>query len=114
MNVGVIGSGVVGQVLGAGFISRGHEVKLGTREPGKDTVKAWVVKNGAKASAGTFEETAKFGEWPSQTRRRPPAAPKTSCLSRSTVLRWVRSRSAFSGSPERGTLVLISRPHPPP
>ena len=62
MNVGVIGSGVVGQVLGAGFISRGHEVKLGTREPGKDTVKAWVAKNGAKASAGTFEETAKFGE----------------------------------------------------
>ena len=62
MKVGVIGSGVVGQVLGAGFISRGHEVKLGTREPGKDTVKAWVAKNGAKASAGTFEETAKFGE----------------------------------------------------
>jgi len=61
MNVGVIGSGVVGQVLGAGFISRGHEVKLGTRDPAKDTVKAWVAKNGAKASAGTFEETAKFG-----------------------------------------------------
>jgi hypothetical protein len=62
MKVGVLGSGVVGQVLGAGFVSRGHEVKLGTREPGKDTVKAWVAKNGAKASAGTFEETAKFGE----------------------------------------------------
>jgi len=62
MKVGVLGSGDVGQVLGAGFISRGHEVKLGTREPGKDKVKAWVAKNGAKASAGTFEETAKFGE----------------------------------------------------
>src|SRR3989449_8016094 len=62
MKVGVLGSGDVGQVMGAGFISRGHEVKLGTREPGKDKVKAWVAKNGAKASAGTFEETAIFGE----------------------------------------------------
>ena len=62
MKVGVLGSGVVGQVLGAGFVSRGHEVKLGTRDPGKDKVKAWVAKNGSKASAGTFEETAKFGE----------------------------------------------------
>jgi hypothetical protein len=62
MKVGVLGSGDVGQVLGAGFLSRGHEVKLGTRDPGKDKVKAWVAKYGAKASAGTFEETAKFGE----------------------------------------------------
>ena len=62
MKVGVLGSGVVGQVLGAGFVSRGHDVKLGTRDPGKEPVKAWVAKNGAKASAGTFEETAKFGE----------------------------------------------------
>ena len=62
MKVGVLGSGDVGQVLGAGFVSRGHEVKLGTRDPGKDKVKAWAAKNGSKASAGTFEETAKFGE----------------------------------------------------
>ena len=62
MKVGVLGSGDVGQVLGAGFVSRGHDVKLGTRDPGKDKVKAWVAKNGSKASAGTFEETAKFGE----------------------------------------------------
>ena len=62
MKVGVLGSGVVGQVLGAGFVSRGNEVKLGTRDPGKEKVKEWVAKNGAKASAGTFEETAKFGE----------------------------------------------------
>jgi hypothetical protein len=62
MKVGVLGSGDVGQVLGAGFVSRGHEVKLGTRDPGKDKVKAWVARNGSKASAGTFEETGKFGE----------------------------------------------------
>jgi predicted dinucleotide-binding enzyme len=62
MKVGILGSGDVGQVLGAGFVARGHDVKLGTRDPGKDKVKAWVAKNGPKGSAGTFEETAKFGE----------------------------------------------------
>jgi len=62
MKVGVLGTGDVGRVLGSGFISRGHEVKIGTRDPGQDKAKAWVAKNGAKASAGTFEETAKFGE----------------------------------------------------
>ncbi len=62
MKIGVLGSGVVGQVLGAGFVSRGHDVKMGTRDPSKDSVKAWVSKNGSKASAGTFEEAARFGE----------------------------------------------------
>src|SRR5689334_14384753 len=62
MKVGVIGSGDVGRALGAGFVSRGHEVKIGTRDPGQEKVQAWVAKNGGKATAGTFEETAKFGE----------------------------------------------------
>ena len=62
MKVGVLGTGDVGRVLGAGFVSRGHEVKIGTRDPNQEKVKAWIAKNGAKASAGTFEETAKFGE----------------------------------------------------
>ena len=46
----------------AALRARGHEVKMGTRDPGQDKVKAWVAKSGEKASAGTFEETAKFGE----------------------------------------------------
>jgi predicted dinucleotide-binding enzyme len=62
MKVGVLGTGDVGRVLATGFVSRGHEVKLGTRDPGQEKVKAWVAKNGTKATAGTFEETAKFGE----------------------------------------------------
>jgi len=62
MKVGVLGTGDVGRALATGFISRGHEVKIGTRDPGQEKVKAWVAKQGAKSSAGTFEETAKFGE----------------------------------------------------
>jgi 8-hydroxy-5-deazaflavin:NADPH oxidoreductase len=62
MKIGVLGSGPVGQVLASGFISLGHEVKLGTRDPKSEKVKEWVKKNGNKASAGSFEETAKFAE----------------------------------------------------
>ena len=33
MNIGIIGSGAVGRTLGAGFVSRGHKVVIGSREP---------------------------------------------------------------------------------
>ena len=48
MNVGVIGSGVVGQTLAAGFLKHGHEVMVGTREPAK--LKDWAAKIPASAS----------------------------------------------------------------
>lgn len=61
MKVGVLGSGIVGRVLGAGFLEHGHDVMLGTRDPKKKDVQDWVRETkGAKA--GTFEETARFGE----------------------------------------------------
>ena len=43
MKVGIIGSGVVGQTLAAGFVKHGHEVEIGTREPAK--LKDWSAKN---------------------------------------------------------------------
>jgi predicted dinucleotide-binding enzyme len=47
MKVGVIGSGVVGQTLAAGFLKHGHEIEIGTREPAK--LKEWSAKHaGAK------------------------------------------------------------------
>jgi predicted dinucleotide-binding enzyme len=52
----------VGQDLGLGFIGLGHEVKMGSRSPAKDEIKAWLAKAGKKASAGTFAEAAAFGE----------------------------------------------------
>jgi predicted dinucleotide-binding enzyme len=61
MRVGVLGSGQVGQALGRGFTSRGHEVMLGTRSPESDKVQAWVAE-GETRSAGTFAEAAAFGE----------------------------------------------------
>ncbi len=62
MKVGVLGSGDVGKRLAGAFISEGHEVRLGTREPGKPAVQDWVEAQGSKAGAATFEETARFAD----------------------------------------------------
>jgi predicted dinucleotide-binding enzyme len=62
MKIGILGSGGVGQDLGLGFIGLGHEVKMGSRSPAKDEIKAWLAKAGKKASAGTFGEAAAFGD----------------------------------------------------
>jgi predicted dinucleotide-binding enzyme len=60
MKIGIIGSGTVAQQLGLGFLKSGHEVKLGTRHPNK--LDDWLKKAGEKASVGSFEDAAKFGE----------------------------------------------------
>src|SRR6478672_7215492 len=60
MKVGVLGSGDVGKVLAAGFLTLGQEVKIGSREPEK--LAAWVRAAGAGASSGSFEEAARFGD----------------------------------------------------
>jgi predicted dinucleotide-binding enzyme len=60
MRVGILGSGEVGQRLGDGFLKLGHSVMIGSRSP--DKLKAWVEKSGKKASAGSFAETASFGD----------------------------------------------------
>jgi len=62
MKVGVLGSGIVGRVLAAGFAKHGHQVMMGTRNPGNAEVKKWLAQNPA-AKAGTFAETARFGDF---------------------------------------------------
>ena len=58
--VGVIGSGVVGQVLAAGFLKHGYEVMVGTREAQK--LAGWVAGAGAGAKVGSVAERAAVGE----------------------------------------------------
>src|SRR5213080_926356 len=62
MKVSILGSGDVGKALGKGFVSRGHEVKIGSRTPNSDKLKTWVNQVGKNASTGTFEATAAFGD----------------------------------------------------
>jgi len=59
MKVGVLGSGVVAKTLAAGFVKHGYQAMLGSRTPEKLT--EWVTQNPG-ISAGSFAETAAFGE----------------------------------------------------
>lgn len=58
--IGIIGSGPVGTTLGAGFVARGHEVKIGSRTPEK--LDGWAAEHGERASTGTFAEVASFAD----------------------------------------------------
>ncbi len=59
MKVGILGSGVVAQALGGGFLKHGYDVMLGTRAPAK--LADWAKQN-PKARIGSFAEAAQFGE----------------------------------------------------
>lgn len=58
MKIGVLGSGNVGQTLGAGFAALGHSVMIGSRTPGQEKLIAWLKNTVGNTHVGTFEETA--------------------------------------------------------
>jgi predicted dinucleotide-binding enzyme len=60
VQIGIIGSGQVGQKLADGFIATGQTVKVGTRAPEK--LAGWAAKHGGKASATSFSDAASFGD----------------------------------------------------
>jgi len=62
MNIGILGTGIVGQTIGTRLIELGHNVRMGSRLPSNEKGRAWAKTNGNKASHGTFAEAAKFGE----------------------------------------------------
>jgi predicted dinucleotide-binding enzyme len=59
MRVGILGSGDVGQALGKGFASKGHDVMLGTRDPAK---LAGFRQELPQAKVGSFADAARHGE----------------------------------------------------
>lgn len=60
--IGVLGSGVVGRVLAAGFAARGHEVTIGTRAPeDNDDLQAWAAQQ-AGIAVGSFAGAAEAAE----------------------------------------------------
>lgn len=61
MKIGVLGSGTVGKTLAAGLLKHGHQAMLGTRDPRKPEVQQWLQSTPG-ATAGTFEQAARFGE----------------------------------------------------
>jgi len=59
IKVGVLGSGVVGKVLAAGFAKHGHEVIIGSRSPEK--LANWLQENPGIGS-GLFGDAAAFAD----------------------------------------------------
>jgi predicted dinucleotide-binding enzyme len=62
MKIGVLGTGMVGDSIASKLVSLDHDVMMGSRSAQSEAVQNWVKKTGAKAKAGTFAETASFGE----------------------------------------------------
>jgi len=62
MKVGILGSGDVAQALGTGFVTLGHEVRLGSRTTDNPKAVAWAKGTHGKGSTGTFSDAATFGE----------------------------------------------------
>jgi len=59
MKIGILGSGIVGQVLATGFLKHGHEVMVGTRTPAK--LAEWARQN-PRGRTGGFDATAQFAD----------------------------------------------------
>lgn len=70
MKIGIIGSGVVGQTIGAKLVERGEDVVLGTRSPRNlndkrghgQSLEDWLKATGNKARVATFADAASHGE----------------------------------------------------
>jgi 8-hydroxy-5-deazaflavin:NADPH oxidoreductase len=62
MKIGILGSGEVAKALGTGFVTLGHEVRLGSRNAENPKALAWAKGTKGKGSTGTFADAAAFGE----------------------------------------------------
>jgi 8-hydroxy-5-deazaflavin:NADPH oxidoreductase len=73
LQIGILGSGIVGQTLGLKLVQLEHTVVLGTRDPNKldepkgrgpsaRSLRDWLAETGLKASVATFRDAAAHGE----------------------------------------------------
>jgi NADPH-dependent F420 reductase len=62
MEIGILGTGMVGQTMGDKFVQLGHEVVMGSRSKTNEKAAEWASRNGEKASSGEFSDAAAFGE----------------------------------------------------
>jgi hypothetical protein len=62
MDIGVLGTGGVGRTIGSGLVRAGHRVRMGSRSAGNPAATEWARSVGDRASQGSFEDAARFGE----------------------------------------------------
>ncbi|MDQ1702199.1 MAG: 8-hydroxy-5-deazaflavin:NADPH oxidoreductase [Frankiaceae bacterium] len=62
MRIAVLGTGPVGHALANRLIEVGHDVWMGSRDAGGETVTAWAAGRSERAHAATFADAAAAGE----------------------------------------------------
>ena len=62
MNIGVLGTGLVGQAIATKLVQLGHEVTMGSRTGGNERATEWVGAVGPRGRQGTFADATEFGE----------------------------------------------------
>lgn len=62
MNIGVLGTGLVGETIATALTEKGHNVRMGSRSPSNEKAAAWVKKSNHHATQGDFNDAAAFGE----------------------------------------------------
>lgn len=62
MNIGVLGTGLVGETIASALIKKGHTIMIGSRTNNNEKAMDWSKKSGKHASHGTFKDAASFGE----------------------------------------------------
>ena len=62
MEIGVLGTGMVGQTIGSRLVQLGHTVMMGSRDAANPKAIAWAREEGHHALVGSFMNAAAFGE----------------------------------------------------
>jgi 8-hydroxy-5-deazaflavin:NADPH oxidoreductase len=60
--IAILGTGMVGKTIGSKLIALGYSVMMGSRNANNETATAWAAQHGDKASNGTFEDAARYGD----------------------------------------------------
>src|SRR5690349_10661352 len=62
MNIGVLGTGMVGETIATALTRKGHNVRMGSRTADNIKAAAWVENANEHATQGIFNDAAAFGE----------------------------------------------------
>jgi 8-hydroxy-5-deazaflavin:NADPH oxidoreductase len=62
MNIGVLGTGQVGEAIASALLKKGHNVRMGSRTSNNEKAVAWLKSSSNNASIGTFADAASFGD----------------------------------------------------
>jgi predicted dinucleotide-binding enzyme len=61
MNIGVLGTGVVGETIATALTMKGYNVRMGSRTADNEKAAAWVKGANNHATQGDFDDAAAFG-----------------------------------------------------